>query len=87
MKELVSPVPFFSISARSPTVSRWRDFKKSNLRQRERKMPGITMSPSPKMEYWGGSVVKSLGNYSLMGASMFLATVIMTSVPKTKKMS
>ena len=62
-------------------------FKKSNLRQRDTKMPGMTISPSPRIEYLGGSALKSLGNCSFIGASIEVATVTITSVPKTKKIS
>jgi hypothetical protein len=35
------------------------------------KMPGITISPRPRIEYCGGVVERSLGNCNLIGASMF----------------
>lgn len=87
MNELVSPFPFLSFSAKYPTVSSLSDLKKSYLRHNDKKIPGSTISPNPKIEYWGGSAVRSLGNYNLIGASIFLATVIIISVPNTKKIS
>jgi hypothetical protein len=51
------------------------------------KMPGITMSPRPRRENSGGFAFRFLGKSSFIGASMFLATVSITSVPKTKKIS
>ena len=51
------------------------------------KTPGMTMSPSPNILKVGGTAAISMGKSNLMGASMFLATVTMTSVPKTQKIS
>ncbi len=51
------------------------------------KTPGNTISPNPSSENSGGVVAQFFGNKSLMGASILLATVSITSVPKTKKMS
>ncbi len=50
-------------------------------------MPGITISPRPKIENFMGVVVKSIGNISLIGASIDLATVTITSVPYTQNIS
>mmetsp|Transcript_20197 Transcript_20197/g.52102 ORF Transcript_20197/g.52102 Transcript_20197/m.52102 type:complete len:225 (-) Transcript_20197:962-1636(-) len=51
------------------------------------KMPGITMSPRPSRENSTFSACRSLGKSSLIGASIPLATVTITSVPNTQKMS
>jgi len=59
----------------------------SYLRHIAIKIPGITISPSPSRLNYGGVVDQSLGKSNLMGASILFATVSITSVPKTKKMS
>lgn len=59
----------------------------SYRRQRAINTPGSTISPSPSNENSGGVVLQFFGNKSLIGASILFATVSITSVPKTKKMS
>ncbi len=50
-------------------------------------IPGITMSPKPNILNWRVSANKSLGNNNLIGASKDLATVTITSVANTQKIS
>jgi len=50
-------------------------------------VPGSTMSPRPSSENSYLSAQKSFGIRTLMGASNDLATVTMTLVPNTQKMS
>ena len=47
----------------------------------------MTMSPSPNKESFGGSANRSIGNNNLIGAFKFFATVTITSVPYTQKIS
>lgn len=48
----------------------------------------MTMSPSPSMAKLGAAALRaSRGKSSLMGASKFLATLTMTGVQNTQKMS
>ena len=49
--------------------------------------PGRTISPKPSKENSGGEVSQFFGKRSLIGASMLFATVSITSVPNTKKIS
>ena len=73
----------------------YRALSTSNLMQRATKIPGTTMSPNPSMLNFCSvtsipsqpTVVARQGKTSLMGMSRFLATVTMTSVPQTQKMS
>lgn len=59
----------------------------SNLRQRATKIPGITISPNPSMLNFSTPSLFIQGNRSLIGMSSFLATVTITSVPQTQKIS
>jgi hypothetical protein len=45
------------------------------------------MSPNPNNENFGGTINKLTGNKSFIGAFKFFATVIITSVPYTQKIS
>lgn len=59
----------------------------SNLRHSEIKIPGMTMSPRPTILVLKSPQALRQGNSILMGMSKFLATVTMTSVPYTQKIS
>ena len=48
------------------------------------KIPGMTISPSPRSDI---DSPDPLGKSSLMGASMPFATLTITGVPNTQKMS
>ena len=86
-RSIVSTSSVSPLSARLSTRRTFNERRMSYLRHMAIKMPGMTMSPRPRRLNLGGSYVQSVGNRSLMGASMLLATVSITSVPKTKNMS
>ena len=59
----------------------------SNFRHREMKKPGRTISPSPTILLAIYYSALRQGKTNLMGRSKFLATVTITSVPQTQKIS
>jgi hypothetical protein len=63
------------------------DLSTSYLRHKAINTPGRTISPRPSKENSGGEVSQFFGKRSLIGASMLFATVSITSVPNTKKIS
>ncbi len=60
----------------------------SNLIHNDTKIPGTTISPRPSiLNFCSPVYALRYGNISLIGISRFLATVTITSVPYTQKIS
>jgi len=59
----------------------------SNRKSKAMNIPGITISPNPSIENDNSGANKSFGNKSFTGASNDFATVTITSVPNTQKIS